>query len=146
MVPLNLPPAPLKLGRKGEQVFVWDTLRKKNLLLTPEEWVRQHLFHYLKEELHYPIGSFAVEGGFRLMGKLQRTDILIYKNSKPQLLVECKAPSVAISQDTFDQALRYNLHYKVPYLLISNGLEHYWAKVKEGGLQFIREAITFDSL
>lgn len=144
--PLNLPPAPLKLGRKGTQVFVWDSLRKKNLVLTPEEWVRQHLFYFLKDELHYPLGSFAVEGGFRLMGKLQRTDILVYKNAQAALLVECKAPSVKIKQETFDQALRYNLHYKVPYLLISNGLEHYWAKVEEGRLQFLRTPLKFSEL
>lgn len=144
--PLNLPQANLKLGRKGDQIFVWDILRKKNLVLSPEEWVRQHLFHYLKDALGYPLGSFALEGGFRLMGRLQRTDILIYKNSSPQLLVECKAPSVTINQDTFDQALRYNLHYKVPFLLISNGLEHYWAAVEEGGLQFIREPVMFSDL
>lgn len=146
LVPLNLPQAPLKLGRKGDQVFVWDILRKKNLLVTPEEWVRQHLLFFLKDHLGYPQSSFAVEGGFRLMGKLQRSDILVYKNSQPILLVECKAPSVKISQDTFDQALRYNLHYQVPYLLVSNGLEHYWAKLEEGGLQFVREPIRFEVL
>lgn len=143
---LNLPPAPLKLGRKENQIYVWDALRKKNLVLTPEEWVRQHLFYFLKDHLHYPLGSFAVEGGFRLMGKLQRTDILIYKKAQPTLLVECKAPSVKISQDTFDQALRYNLHYKVPYLLISNGLEHYWARVEENGLVFLSAPLDFKQL
>lgn len=125
---------------------MWDELRKKNLVLSPEEWVRQHLYHFLKDELNYPQSCFALEGGFKLFGKLQRTDMLIYKSAQARLIVECKAPSVKIKQATFDQALRYNLHYKVPYLLISNGLEHYWAKVQEDGLEFIPDGLDFTAL
>jgi len=133
LVPLNLDPAPLKLSQKSGQVFVWDEIRKKHLVLTPEEWVRQHLIHYFMVDLKVPVAAFSLEGGFRLNGKLKRSDILIYKNAKPCLLVECKAPQVRITQDTFDQASRYNLHYQLPYLSISNGLEHYWLRLKEEG-------------
>jgi hypothetical protein len=101
-------------------------------VLTPEEWVRQHLLHFFINDLEVPIAAISLEGGFRLNGQLKRSDILIYKESKPILLVECKAPQVKISQDTFDQASRYNLHYQLPYLAISNGLEHYWLQIKEG--------------
>jgi len=148
LIPLNLPPAKLQLQRRGDQVYVWDHLRKKHLVLTPEEWVRQHLVHYLQNDLHYPLGAFALEGGFKLFGKSQRTDLLIYHNGSPVLIGECKAPQVKISQDTFDQASRYNLHYKVPYLLISNGLETYWAKVDNelGKIHFLKEPLDFLSL
>lgn len=141
LVPLNLAPAPLKLSQKEGQIFVWDTIRKKHLVLSPEEWVRQHLIHYFINELKVPLGAFALEGGFRLNGKLKRSDILIYKNAKPALIVECKAPQVKISQETFDQANRYNLHYQVPYVAISNGLEHYWLEQKVGSkaLYFIEQ-------
>lgn len=147
-IPLELPPAELKLSRKGQQIMVWDELRKKHLVLTPEEWVRQHLVHYMRRDLAYPITSFALEGGFKLMGKTQRSDLLIYRQGKPILLGECKAPQVKISQETFDQACRYNLHYKVPYLLISNGLETYWAKVnfEEARLEFLKEPLSFSAL
>ena len=108
--------------------MVWDDIRKKYLQLTPEEWVRQHFVHFLISH-SYPRTSIALEGGFYLHQKLQRTDILIYKNGQPTLLVECKAPQVSISQQTFDQAARYNLHYKTPFVIITNGLQHYPVKV-----------------
>lgn len=148
LIPLNLPPAPLKLSRSHEQIFVWDELRKKQLVLTPEEWVRQHLVHYLRENLGYPATAFALEGGFKLLGKTQRSDLLIYRKGQPLLLGECKAPQVKISQETFDQACRYNLHYQVPFLVISNGLETYWAKVNSEAsrLDFIEQPIRFEDL
>lgn len=148
LIPLKLPPAALDLRRKGEQIFVWDELRKKYLVLSPEEWVRQHLIHYLIKKLHYPATAIALEGGFKLLGKHQRTDLLVYQKGKPILIGECKAPQVKISQETFDQACRYNLHYQVPYLLISNGLETYWARVDSAAskLQFLEEPLSFQSL
>tara|TARA_B100001115_G_C15838990_1_gene420120 strand:+ start:1602 stop:2069 length:468 start_codon:yes stop_codon:yes gene_type:complete len=148
LVPLTLPPAPLKLGKRNGQIWVWDELRKKNLVLTPEEWVRQHLVHYLRNELGYPSTAFALEGGFKLYGRSQRTDLLIYHKGQALMIGECKAPQVKITQETFDQACRYNLHYQVPYLLISNGLETYWAKVntEENRLSFIQDALSFKAL
>jgi len=129
LVPLNLPEPDLKLAREGTKLMVWDNIRKKYLKLTPEEWVRQHLVHYLIKERNFPSSNIALEGGFELNKKSQRTDILVYKNAEPWLLVECKSPQVNITQNTFDQASRYNLHYKTPYLIISNGLKHFVAQV-----------------
>lgn len=148
LVPLNLPEAQLKLAKKADKLMVWDDIRKKYLHLTPEEWVRQHFVHLLINEKKFPATSIALEGGFHLNQKLQRTDILIYKNSKPTLLVECKAPQVPISQTTFDQAARYNLHYKTPYILITNGLSHYSAMVNYelGEYTFLKDIPTFDEL
>lgn len=128
LIPLQLPEPDLKLARKGEDIMVWDDIRKKYLKLTPEEWVRQHYVHLLLEN-DFPKSTITLEGGFRLHQKLQRTDILIYKDGKPAMLVECKAPQIPINQKTLDQASRYNLHYKAPVIVLTNGLETYIAKV-----------------
>lgn len=148
IVPLNLPEPDLKLARKGQQVMVWDALRKKYLVLTPEEWVRQHLVNYLIKDCQVPASAIALEGGFRLYEKLQRTDILVYKKAQPVLLAECKAPSVKINQATFDQAARYNLKYQVQYLLISNGLQTLWAKVdfKEERYHMLQSAPPYNEM
>ncbi|MGB0176674.1 MAG: type I restriction enzyme HsdR N-terminal domain-containing protein [Owenweeksia sp.] len=147
LVPLNLPSPDLKMARKGDQPMVWDHIRQKYLLLTPEEWVRQHLVHYLIS-LGYPKTAIALEGGFKLLSKSRRTDILIYKLQKPYMIVECKAPQVKISQDTFDQAMQYNLHYNVPFILISNGLHHYTARVlrEEQRLEFLENIPSYDQI
>lgn len=126
---LNLPAAKLKLSRENETVYVWDNLRRKELVLSPEEWVRQHIVHYLLNELNYPKAMIALEGGHAQAKTIRRTDILVYKDSKAWLLIECKAPYVKINQETFDQANRYNIHYKAPYLMVSNGLEHFYGAI-----------------
>lgn len=144
--PLNLPKAQLQLSKQGEKIFVWDDIRKKNLVLTPEEWVRQHFIHYLLT-LKYPQSNIALESGLYLNQQLRRTDILVYHNRKPALLVECKAPGVKLSQATFDQASRYNLELKVRYLIVTNGLEHYVAQVKdEGGFSFLSQLPEYGKL
>lgn len=148
LVPLQLPYPELKLARKKDEPQVWDILRKKWLKLTPEEWVRQHLLHFLIDHKEYPLSSLAVEGGFRLNQKLQRTDILVYKNGSPQLLAECKSPQVKLNQAVFDQASRYNLHYRVPYIVLSNGLTHYAARVdfEAGAYQLLHEIPSYHAI
>lgn len=148
LIPLNLPQPQLKLGKKADDIMVWDDIRKKYLKLTPEEWVRQHFVHFLIDEKGYPKSSIALEGGFQLYEKLQRTDILIYKDANPILIVECKAPQVPVSQKTFDQAARYNLHYKTPYIAITNGLEHYAVVVdsEKQTYQFLKSIPHFNEL
>ena len=147
LIPLNLPKPNLKLARKGEDIMVWDNFRKKYLKLTPEEWVRQHFVHFLLEN-NYPAASIALEGGFRLNQKLKRTDIMIYKNAKAVLIVECKAPQVKINQKTLDQASTYNMHYQVDYLILSNGLEHCFAQVDRNQKQYkiLKDIPNFDEL
>lgn len=123
---LNLPPHPFKLHRKENVVFIFDELRKKDLVLTPEEWVRQHFVQFLILHKKYPKTLIKLEGGLKLNRLQKRTDILIFdKTGQAQILVECKATSVKISQDVFDQAARYNMVHKVKYLVISNGLQHF---------------------
>jgi hypothetical protein len=148
LIPLNLPQPQLRLAKKANDIMVWDEIRKKHLKLTPEEWVRQHFVHFLIQEKNYPKNSIALEGGFHLNEKLQRTDILIYKNAQPTLIVECKAPQVKVTQSTFDQAARYNLHYQTNYLIITNGLEHFAVKVeaKEKMYNFLTGIPDFNEL
>ncbi|MBR4803955.1 MAG: type I restriction enzyme HsdR N-terminal domain-containing protein [Bacteroidales bacterium] len=104
---------------------IFDIVRKKYVSLTPEEWVRQNVLHYLAETKRYPLELMQVEGSITFNSMPKRCDIIVYdKLLKPLLLVECKKPAVALSQKTFDQAMIYNMVLEVPYILITNGLQH----------------------
>jgi hypothetical protein len=122
----NLPKVIEKDGKK----YIFDSIRKKYLVLTPEEWVRQNLINYLVKEKKYPKTLIRVEQ--KLEGKEQffRSDIVIYdRNGLPKMIVECKAEKVKITQDVFEQITKYNFQFKVDYLLISNGIQHYICKI-----------------
>lgn len=128
--PLNLPPAPLRLrsGSKGVEVF--DPLRRKWLVLTPEEWVRQHFVAYLTSALGVPSSRVANEQRVTLNGMARRCDTVIYSPAlQPVAIVEYKAPTVPITQEVFDQIVRYNMVLRVRYLIVSNGLRHFCARV-----------------
>jgi len=120
-------PRPTLVARKGEKHDeVLCLVRKKWVALEPEEWVRQHLIYHLSENLGYPMGLMAVEHTLMLNDVAKRADLVCFnKDRNPVLLAECKAPSIALSQKTLDQAARYNLVLKVPTLLLTNGLKHY---------------------
>ncbi|MDZ7847648.1 MAG: type I restriction enzyme HsdR N-terminal domain-containing protein [Owenweeksia sp.] len=96
----------------------------------------------------YPTSAMALEGGFYLHKKLQRSDILVYKNAQPTLLVECKSPQVKISQNTFDQASRYNLKIKAPYVAVTNGLKHFIAMADHAArrYRFLEDVPAFGEL
>ena len=127
---LNLPAFPFKLRTAEEESQIFDEFRKKWLKLSPEEWVRQHLAKYLQLDRKFPAGLIALEKSLEINGLRKRCDILCYsKEGKALLIAECKAPSIKISQQTLDQALVYNLRFKVPYLLLSNGINHYCLKI-----------------
>lgn len=130
MTKLNLPEYQFRLKEEDKKTKIFDSIRKKYVVLTPEEWVRQNLINYLTEEKGYPKGLIAVETSLKHNGRSRRSDILCYhSNNCPVLLVECKAPEVKISQAAFDQISRYNITYKVPFLLISNGINHYVCQI-----------------
>lgn len=100
------------------------------MVLTPEEWVRQHIVHYLIEEKKYPYSLIAVEKKLTINNLTKRTDVLVFNTQGlPEIIVECKAPSVKITQDSFDQIARYNLKLKANYLIVTNGLTHYFCKM-----------------
>jgi hypothetical protein len=128
--PLNLPPYPFKIEDKDGQLTLFDEIRKKHIVLTPEEWVRQHFVQYLIHQKHYPKTLIKLEGGLRLHGMSKRTDIVVFNPlGEKILLVECKAPAVAIDQKVFDQVARYNMTHKVALLAVSNGLQHYYCRI-----------------
>ena len=128
--PLNLPPYPFKLIEERGQLTLFDELRKKQIILTPEEWVRQHFVQYLINQKKYPKGLIKLEGGLKLNGLQKRTDIVVFdKNGNRTLIVECKAPSVSIDQKVLDQVARYNMVHQVGLLAVSNGLQHVYCHV-----------------
>ena len=110
--------------------YIFDEIRKKKVVLTPEEWVRQNFIQFMNKEHKVPLSMMVLEKDLELNGKKKRADILVYnKEGKPFAIVECKASHVAISQDVFDQVARYNLVLKVPYLIVTNGLEHFYSAI-----------------
>jgi len=121
---LNLPDYPMQIRRRNEQVQIFDILRKRFIALSPEEWVRQHMIHFLVQHQGYAAGRIACEYTLRINGMNKRADIVVFnKSGSPVLLVECKAPEIVLNQHVFDQAARYNLQLNLPYLVITNGLQ-----------------------
>jgi hypothetical protein len=149
LCPLNLPPYPFRITERDGKLFVFDEIRKKELLITPEEWVRQHFVQYLAAQKQYPKSLIKLEGGLKLNGRAKRTDILVYNSSAEKLLlVECKAPSVKITQAVFDQIARYNMVHQVPLLVVTNGLEHFYCKIdfEEKKYYFLEELPDYESI
>lgn len=123
---LNLPEYPVKFGESSEKLTIFDPIRKRYVILTPEEWVRQNFILYLIKDKKFPTSLLAVEKKIVLHTLTKRCDIVVYNNKGNALLiVECKSPDVNISQKTFDQIARYNMKLKVNYLIVTNGLKHY---------------------
>lgn len=131
--PLLLPPINPKIESKGDEEFIFDPIRKKQLLLTPEEWVRQHFVNLLKEHLGYPAGLFQLERQHKYAGSSKRSDILVLdKSGKPFLLVECKAYDVSLNEKTLTQISTYNKTLQAKYIAVSNGLKHFVWKFENG--------------
>lgn len=127
---LNLPPITPKIKQISNRSHIFDKARKSWVVLTPEEWVRQHVIDYLVEHKQYPIALMKVESGHRSNVGLRRTDIIVCnKEATPVMLVECKAPTIKITQDTVEQIANYNQTIRAKYLLISNGLKHIGFKI-----------------
>jgi hypothetical protein len=123
---LNLPPYDLRTDERDGTTVVYDPIRQKYVRRTPEEWVRQHFVQYLIQELDVPSGLVAIEHGFRYQGRRQRADVVVHdRQGEPLVLVECKAPDTPIQQSTFDQGARYNGVLGAPFLVVTNGREHY---------------------
>ena len=128
--PLNLPPYPFKITEQNGHLTLFDEIRKRTIIITPEEWVRQHFVQYLIHQKGYPKTLIKLEGGLILYGMAKRTDIVIFDSSGQKiLLIECKAPTVNINQKVFDQVARYNMVHKVNLLAVTNGLTHYYCKI-----------------
>ena len=130
MQKLNFPAYSFRFKNSENKVSIFDQIRKKFILLTPEEWVRQHTVKYLVQEKKYPLSHINVEKLIKINDRNKRYDIVVFKtNGEIFLLVECKAPEISISQTTFDQIARYNMILKADYLMVSNGLNHYFCQM-----------------
>jgi len=143
---LNLPFFTFKFKQIDNKDCIFDTFRKKYVVLTPEEWVRQNFLQFLVTEKNYYASLIAVEVSLKYNQLQKRADILIYnKNAEPYLLVECKASEVKITQDTFDQIARYNMAFKVKFLIVTNGMSHFCCKMdySDNSYQFIKERPDF---
>jgi hypothetical protein len=130
MQKLNFPEYQYRFKNKENKLAIFDEIRKKFILVTPEEWVRQNCVHYLIKELNYPKSHINVEKLVKINGINKRYDIVIFNlKGEIEILVECKAPSVSINQATFDQIAQYNLKLKANYLMVTNGLNHYFCQM-----------------
>lgn len=117
--------------------MIFDPIRKKFVVLTPEEWVRQHYLAYLMEIKNYPPSLINIEKKIDVHGQPKRYDIVVfYPDGRVRILVECKAPHITIDQETFDQIARYHLSLNADYLLIGNGLQHYCCRVDQSKSEY----------
>lgn len=130
MYELNLPTFDFRLKKENSVVFIFDVIRKKFVKLTPEEWVRQHVVHFLLEQKHYPASLMNVEVGMEIQTMRRRADIVCYESDGGvRLITECKAPEVKITQTVFEQIAQYNMCLRSKYLLVTNGLEHFVCEI-----------------
>lgn len=149
MQTLNLPDHGVKTNHSAEGDRIFDPVRHAWVALTPEEWVRQHVLNFLVHDLGCPASLMAVEKKLVLNKLTKRADIVVHGNDgQPLLLVECKAPQVKLDQSVFEQAARYNTVFKVPYLLITNGMVHYCCKVGQIGakVEFLAALPSFGEM
>lgn len=123
---LNFPNIKLRAREAANTISIWDPLRRCYIVLTPEEWVRQHLISFLISSLSIPPTQIILEYPVTINRQNQRADIVVVgRDTTPQILVECKAPDVKVSQQTLDQAVRYNSIVKARYIILTNGINHY---------------------
>lgn len=149
MQPLNLPEYNFRIRQNERDQEIFDMIRHKFVALTPEEWVRQNFIRYLVEEKKIPAVMLAVEKSLTLNKLTKRTDILVFGDSgKPLMIVECKSPTTAISQKVFEQIGRYNLALKVSYLAVTNGLQHYCARIdlNKNTFAFLKEIPEYGNM
>ena len=140
MISLNLPSFDIKIRREGNRAVVLDPLRRRWVALTPEEWVRQHFVNLLVSEKHYPATLVANEVQLSVGEKVMRADTVVYDRTlRPRMIVEYKAPTVAITQKVFDQISIYNMLLHVDYLVVSNGLQHYICKMDYNDKKYLFE-------
>lgn len=149
MIRLNLPEYDIKVGGTAEKPTIFDILRRRYVALTPEEWVRQHFVHYLTSRKGYPATLLANEVKLKVGDKTLRADSVLYSTAvRPRMIIEYKAPNVAITQKTFDQIFVYNLLLHADYLVVSNGLSHYCCRRGSGSQNyaFLPEIPDYDKL
>jgi hypothetical protein len=147
---LNLPEYTFQIVKSGDDtLLIFDIFRRRKIKLTPEEWVRQNILRFLMEEKGVPQSLISMESGVKINRLSRRYDAVIYnRHREPLLLVECKAPSVSIQQVTFDQIVAYNRTLKARYMLVTNGIKHYFCRidVEQHKYIFMDDIPTFNTL
>jgi predicted type IV restriction endonuclease len=147
MQPLNFPKYDFRFKNSENKVSIFDPIRKKFILLTPEEWVRQHVVRLLIDEKKYPKSYINVEKVVKVNGMNKRYDIIVFnKDGSIFLLIECKAPEITIDQKTFNQIARYNMILNANYLMVTNGLNHYFCEMdyEKEQYSFLRDLPDFN--
>jgi hypothetical protein len=130
LISLNLPPFQYKLKKAEDKLWIFDIIRKKWVVLQPEEWVRQHFIHYLINEGSCPRSLIKVEGGLVFNQLKKRSDIVVFdQHGKPWMIVECKSMEVQVNDSTLFQAATYNKTIQAPYLVVTNGMKHLYAHI-----------------
>ena len=146
---LNLPPYAIKVREKDGRRQIFDFLRRKYVALTPEEWVRQHFVHYLVEQRGYPKGLVQNELQLRVGEKRLRCDSVVFdRGMRPLMIVEYKAPDVALTPHVMDQAMAYNRQLRVGYVVVSNGREHLCCRMdyEKREYSFVRDIPEYEEL
>ena len=149
MQKLNFSKYNFRFKSNENKTLIFDIIRKKFVILTPEEWVRQHTLHFLITEKKYPVSYINVEKQLLLNDTVKRYDIVIFKNDGDvEIIIECKAPSVTINQLSFDQIARYNLSLNSNLLMVTNGMTHYFCKmdIKNKKYIFLRDLPKYEQL
>ncbi len=136
---LNFPKYTFRFKKsKNDKVLIFDKVRKKWIVLTPEEWVRQNIIVHLIDSFGYPESVFKIETGLSVNQNKRRSDVLVYKDSKPFVLIECKAPSIDLTGNVLNQALNYNIIYDCPFIILTNGIIHKTLDLDQDSIQHIK--------
>ena len=145
---LNFHTYHFRFKNSENKVSIFDPIRKKFIILQPEEWVRQHCIQYLIQEKGYPKSLINVEKELTINSLKKRYDIVIYNtDGSIHLIVECKAPKISINQKAFDQIARYNLELNATFLMVTNGLNHYYCNIdfEKESYNFLKEIPSYKS-
>lgn len=148
MLELNFPAYNFRFKNSENKTAIFDEIRKKFIILTPEEWVRQNVVQYLLQQKKYPKSLINVEKLLKINGLVKRYDVVVFNNDGSIfILVECKAPEVKISQQTFDQIARYNMTLNAEYLMVTNGYNHYFCQMdfENERYSFLRELPDYNA-
>ena len=148
MQELNFPKFEYRFKSKENKISIFDIIRKKFIVLQPEEWVRQHCIHYLINDKKIPISLISIEKQLTFNGIKKRYDIVVFNvDGSINLIVECKAPSITINQNTFDQIARYNLILDAEFLMVTNGINHYYCQMNktEKRYSFLKDIPNYKS-
>ncbi len=143
MIPINYPAPDFRIKKEDEKEWIFDSFRKQWVRLTPEEWVRQNLLQYLLQVMKYPASLIAVEKEIALGELKKRFDILVYRDAKPWMIIECKEMNVPLSESVLKQILNYNITVQASYIIITNGTDTAGFKIETGQAIPITELPTY---